>query len=826
MASLSLSPPELKWVRSSWGDVMAANNYKTNIITATLFERVIRNNKDVRAALEHPDIRTQQEVLFGELLTFTMMYLHNVPVLDECTDEFVKENPAVIKYGVQYLEPMGGVLIQYMRDTLGREKFHPGLETLWIKVYIYIANCILQNDDESDVDSLIDEEPVKCSDSEEDDEVEPLNLPPRNAARVSAASSIKDFGEVTNKPQPEPVPFKSSPLPRLEDKSSSDTIKIDLGRNEKYRGFRRSVTESPKEPVQVKVPATFISPKQILSQVSPRSPVLSPRAGSPVSSESASFDPRAAKRRSSNDSPSLRSLIAEENTSPLAAPKPAKQSPPLWMREQSPESSASSSDMEVTAKTRFDPRRNSFHRRTPSESSNEYSATERKLSGSSCESPVSDCDDELNLASSSADDQIDFSAGFRTRQNQVFDSNSFGIKGLAPIAETDGDDSSECSDNASSNYGSNSKSTEDESSSRASSLSLHNLDYKSSISSGLANSPDMAKHSHAPKMSHASDISFMAALAAPNNNNNNNPYRLNNKYASSTPSLSTRSLYSSGKSASLGFMRSSFVLKKEMETLGYNHPENVSLQGDVPPRAAAPPSLARITTSQSSTSLPLHRVQLHQLRPREPVARMRPATAPQTHSSFSRSQAPSVSDVPSKKSFMQKLGSIFGSSSSLLSSSLNSLVSSYKNEPKVGGKNILSPINLPPIEKPAYASSHSAKKIPRARRDSSASFASYSSSCYDVSAPTDLTNRVSSSDFRKLKPQPPIGYAASVYLKPSASDNASIFSSSSKSSRFSSFLKSKSKLRSETMEAEKLKKNKYNVKKLPYKVIHVKDFVR
>lgn len=54
---------------------------------------------------------------------------------------------------------------------------------------------------------------------------------------------------------------------------------------------------------------------------------------------------------------------------------------------------------------------------------------------------------------------------------------------------------------------------------------------------------------------------------------NNSIYSLGAK-----SSMSMNSVSSTGR-ASLGFMRSSFVLKKEIETQGYNHPENVVMPG-------------------------------------------------------------------------------------------------------------------------------------------------------------------------------------------------------------------------------------------------------
>ena len=56
------------------------------------------------------------------------------------------------------------------------------------------------------------------------------------------------------------------------------------------------------------------------------------------------------------------------------------------------------------------------------------------------------------------------------------------------------------------------------------------------------------------------------------------------------PSASTSSINSTSR-ASLGFMRSSFVLKKEMQTQGYNEPENVCMSMPVTPRMSSKPSM-------------------------------------------------------------------------------------------------------------------------------------------------------------------------------------------------------------------------------------------
>ncbi|CAH6722319.1 hypothetical protein CLIB1444_09S00936 [[Candida] jaroonii] len=82
----------------------------------------------------------------------------------------------------------------------------------------------------------------------------------------------------------------------------------------------------------------------------------------------------------------------------------------------------------------------------------------------------------------------------------------------------------------------------------------------------------------------------------------NNSRVFSNKYNSRTTSISSiepdfklQKSIESRQRASLGFMRSSFILKKEIETLGYNRPENVFVK---------PPTIPAAT--QSMSNLPLN----------------------------------------------------------------------------------------------------------------------------------------------------------------------------------------------------------------------------
>lgn len=738
MASLQLSNSDLVKIRSSWADVMALNHYKDEDVVNKMFSNLISTNKDMKAVFRNPAVYGEQKELFTELLKFTMMYLHNVDVLNECMDEFIKENPSLVKVGVEYLEPMGGVLILTMRQILGKQKFHAGLETLWIKVYIYIANCILQND-ESDVDSVMSESKDVSS---EEEPVEPLNCAfalPAPAFKAQAAA-----GE--------------------------NTIKINLGGNAKYKGFRRSVTEEDKTQVSVKVPEKFIA--SALPMPSPTSTFRGSPSQTTLSDASleVSFDPRPLRRNPG---------ASEE---PILTPRLSRRNSLVHEFE----------DLKVKDNAQaklFDPRRKTNHRRVHSDMSANMEVPDRQVSGSSCESPVSDVEDQYQLE----DDQIDFTQPVKSR-GSVFDYNSFGIKGLDPIAESENDDKSEYSyDNGLLNYGASvEKGSMDELSSRTSSLSLHNLDYKLSISSGAGQSPTLDKGS--PRTAHSEMVNH--ALA--------NPYSTK-QFSCLVPSLCSRS--SSGQRASMGFMRSSFVLKKEMNELGYNHPENVLLlrQG----------SVVNVPTSRSAMSLPMQSPKNQFSQVFEPVA----AQPVEKKAEVKRTPSKALLEKEKKKGgFRKMLGSIFGSSSPPPSRKVSGPISAPTTAPTptpqavASTQRTLRPKNLPQVPQASKSS---------APRMSSALVRSHKPSVVESYS---TSHRVSSLDIRTTKsPMEPAGYATLVYLRP-LSDTASVPGSGE--SGHKSFFKPLQVKHSAVAERNTKKTNKYLVKKVPYKTIYIKDIIR
>lgn len=680
-------------IRSSWADVMALNYYKDQDFVDKLFTDLITENQEARASLENSQVYSEQKELFAEILKFTMLYLHKRQILEECMSEFISENPSLVVYGVTYLEPLGSVMIKALRRTLGNDKFKPDLEGLWVKLYIFIANSILLNDDAA---------------SESEGEVNSLSesTPP---LRLQGTSSY-----TTNFPEP------AGP--------GLGRISIDLGKNEMYRGFRRNslALDGPT--------LSLVVPPAISSSVLCASSVVNELHEEPM------LTPRSSRRNTDNMIQQL-GLNGEQNASPrnkLSAP--------------------------------FDPRRKSSHKRNLSESHISLSQHGRQSSYSSSNASVSTVEDNF-------EDEINFSLPEEPRAS-VFDTKSFGIGALAPIAESDPDCADDSSSTTSSRYGLDDSAME--ASSGSSSLSLHNSDYKSSISSGSGRSAHETnfKSNNTPLASpQPRSFGFQPAPKV-----YDSPYS-NKMYLSSVPYFGAIN----SNRASAGFMKSSYVLKKGMgneanqsdaasivrsQSTSRSHSYARSVFSLPPDRSAneersysfAPP---RIPSSFESQNFRASSPKV-ELIPRQESTQMRTKKASQKSSNkiqhgsdkaLIRSQQ---SESKPKKSFFKKLLNMFGSSSP---------------EPRT----ISAPMNVKHLN-------HAAPSI----------------------SSMGVTSRLSSSDVRSK--------ATTLARAEVRSDMYSTMESV-KTSR-SLF---KSKPVDPTL--DKGKPNKYLVKKVPYKTIYMKDLI-
>lgn len=679
MSELSLSPFEIDQIQSSWNRISNKNNFYNE-----LYLNLIEKNPNLGEIFNHDEsVITHHAKTFGDCFNFVVSNIENVEIIEEFIYSFVQENQRFSQMSTKYLEPMGNSLILTLKQFL-RSYSTSVLELTWVKVYVYFANSILQNEEEivSETSSLLDD----------------YYVPPLNLSRERSTTSRRQSVDTLPTPPPkENFEIKSSPLPsppheqpveppvigydnskpnQVLDKFNS--IEIDLKSNDKYKGFRRSVDVAA-SPVKVAIPTTntfqktsshmsatlqLTSPQSNMSSslrsildneedyfkgspkpsFDPRrrrngntsgyaSPITttpsSPRVQSSASSftdrafesprmvPSAVMSPRIAQQQQQQEetdneefvtpSHSRRGSFSESNgysTSSLLAKLKKFQDPIDTAVEDDEEESNSDNVYEAPS---FDPRQlrrrngdlnkppQQEQHRIPSPDSYEFDEQEEEdLFINKIKSQSPPIKEQKEESKKQTVPERSLSRGGIT--GGTFDYQSFGLKGLAPIVEdddvsskyeSDGEISNDKLSTKSSNQSSSASSTDGDSNSRTSSLSLHNSDYKSSFvsSNGETDSLGLKNSSHPSHLrnevhSRATSVAtddFQFAMpqqkSTIGHRKNNSIYSLGAK-----SSMSMNSVSSTGR-ASLGFMRSSFVLKKEIETQGYNHPENVVMPG-------------------------------------------------------------------------------------------------------------------------------------------------------------------------------------------------------------------------------------------------------
>jgi hemoglobin-like flavoprotein len=615
MNSLELEASELSQLKLSWSQLQANNKYQKDEFVSRVYSNLIAANPNLKTVFAEEDTIREHSMLFDDILRFVLSYVDDNEMLNEFMYQFIQENELFANVAVEYLEPMGGALIQTFKQWLGNGKFDSEIEIIWIKVYVFIANSILSVDDlASEVSSTFSNK--ELSNSEEED-VAPLNI----FKPEPVAEPVAEQVEVA---QP-----KQSILDR------SNTIQFHLNSNEKYRGFRRSVQSTPAaEAISVKIPTTNTFQKILTSSnISPTLASILAAANSPIVSQPAApFDPRIAKRGSRNsslsssssfngDSPvrSLRrsaapSIDLSELEEPKITPRssrrnsvytmsssievieepkievPIIEQPSLLKKLQlrQPQVIQDSSDEEDEEEaqvetSKFDPRRRSHKRANSVCISPEFSEIGEQEDGN-----------HLSRGKTST-----FVEGFEEEEEVKplpavpvvpagrFDYNSFGLKGLDPIVEQDFDDTTSSKyesedDSNSSHYAADAsvtdRSSTDDNSSSASTLSLHHSDDRSFSSGNESNSPIIGKliNGHTMRQpSQSSDISYMQPLDRRASVDRISSISKNYNHSASSLLLSPKVSEGPQLRASMGFMRSSFVLKQEMEVLGFNLPENV-----------------------------------------------------------------------------------------------------------------------------------------------------------------------------------------------------------------------------------------------------------
>lgn len=509
-------PSQIDQANACWNNIQNNNKYhKDNFFTRLYSNLLINDVKLSKTIFNDDDSQIDKHaLLFGDLFEFVILNLDNLQLCQEFIGQFQQENYQFIDNLANYIEPMGNSVINTLKQWIGPQNVDHDLQDLWVQIYCFIADEILEL--HSDADSTFSEE-------------QPLQIKQPTTPDSDIVS---------------PIPQVAKPFANLENGS---VLSFSLDKNDKYKGFRRSVQQNytpNNEPVTIPIPAAYTKPKSTISSA----------LSSKLSSVS-DFDPRSLRGSSSICSSSNCSIMTSTDTmvtaieEPVLTPRSSKRissDVPSLVRKLSERQSRfvedSDSEEEEESNTRtFDPRNRKHSRSNSADYTNDLSQL--------TQTPK------------------------QTRREPV-DSSSFGLAGLAPIIETDFDDSAsskyESGDENSCNRSSSNSDATDAISSGASTLSLH--DRNSSLSSGTdpmsSPSPDFKAQPHVRTSSGSSSISYMKSLPL--------PPMMNTKFSRSTSSLLSEFTTNGKNSVSLGFMRSSFVLKKEMEELGFNIPENVT----------------------------------------------------------------------------------------------------------------------------------------------------------------------------------------------------------------------------------------------------------
>lgn len=630
MSDLSLGPVEVHNVKTSWSRTDQDDFFHR------LYPNLFDQNRSLRQIFHNDELVIREHSnIFADLFSFIVDNIEDSVLLDEFLYQFVKENQRFAETAVKYLEPMGNALITTFKQVLNTH-WTSVLELVWIKVYVFVANSILQ---------LVDDIPSETS-SIDEAEIPPLNIQ-RSLSRTTThdaaavGSVVVDSVPTPQTPSTPVMDFDVKPGKTKEPSilNKHNSIEIDLKANEKYKGFRRSV-DVALSPIQVQIPTadTFQKVHQANLSSSLKSFLQTPleEDEGTFTAPRPAFDPR--RRRGSSMSPSpspspstprLSSIVnnskftsdeddqaADSDVDDYATPRASRRgsfsenyqpSPLIFNKLQTREQSYPDPQVDDDAlsedsieDTPFDPRQrrrmgdNKKVEDIPSPESSEVDEQEEEAFMYKQHKDASNSVPERSL-----------SRGGLT--GGTFDYQSFGLKGLAPIVEDDDRSSKYDSDdeNKLNTRKSSSGSSCGESDSRASSLSLHHSDYKSSISSGVdsyhnvkgagvhtrnasAESDDFQFFTPATKVQQS-----QTSQAQCGHKRDSSMYSLSKSYSASALSMNSTSR------ASLGFMRSSFVLKKEVEQNGYNYPENVGpISLPSTPRINSPPSMSNTLKPQ------------------------------------------------------------------------------------------------------------------------------------------------------------------------------------------------------------------------------------
>ncbi|QRG39358.1 hypothetical protein FDK38_003796 [Candidozyma auris] len=174
---------------------------------------------DPELELMFPSLRHQASA-FASVISLAISSLENLSVLDDYLTKLGNTHSRILGIEAPQFELMGEAFIQTFHERFGT-KFTHELEVLWIKLYMYLANSLLQNgmDPTLKLDSQVFSRPGVYTESIYADS-DSSSLSSRAKTESTTLDSASAFSVRSEKPRPRPSVAK----PRKEKKKRDCVI--------------------------------------------------------------------------------------------------------------------------------------------------------------------------------------------------------------------------------------------------------------------------------------------------------------------------------------------------------------------------------------------------------------------------------------------------------------------------------------------------------------------------------------------------------------------------------------------------------------------------
>lgn len=117
-----------------------ANNIASSLFCRQLYSNLLSMDPGLEKLF--PSIK-HQAVAFAGVMSFTISQLENLTALNDYLENLGKRHSRILGIEPSMFELMGEAMVQTFHERFGN-RFTQDLEILWIKLYLYLANSLLQ----------------------------------------------------------------------------------------------------------------------------------------------------------------------------------------------------------------------------------------------------------------------------------------------------------------------------------------------------------------------------------------------------------------------------------------------------------------------------------------------------------------------------------------------------------------------------------------------------------------------------------------------------------------------------------------------------------